>query len=472
MKWKFADLRSSLTSRLLVGLIMPTAALALLLGVGGAFTIQNIVESVNDRLLSAAGQAIADTVALEDGEVTLDLPVAAFGMLENEERDNVYYSVRRGKDLITGYKDLPVIDWQPTINSETRYMYSSYRGHSVRIVAISRRVPRVAEPVIVQIAETLTARTSLRNQMLIALILLELLLITILVFLLPVAVKWGLAPLSRIQKTINSRAPTDFTPIGEYGVPIEMRNFITAFNGLITRLQDAVQGIRRFTADASHQMRTPLSVLRAHLEVIRREGLESAAGRESFADVEAATVKLQRLLTQLLALARAEGAKERITSFMEPVDLVGLLREIAETYVPAALKENVELQFESPVHQLQVSSVEVFARELLANLVDNAIRYNNGNGFVWLSIRLEEKEAIIRVEDNGPGIPAEARVDIFKRFRRVPRDQQAEGSGLGLAIVETLAEAIGVKVRVTDRVPAPGLCVDVHFPIMLKKPLM
>jgi two-component system sensor histidine kinase TctE len=461
---RIAAVRSSLTARLLVGLILPTAALALLLGVGGAWTIDGIVERVNDRLLEASARAIADTVALEDGEVTLDLPSSAFGMLENEERDNVYYSVRKGSELVTGYPDLPVIVGASGSLGETRFDYSAYRGERIRVVAIARNVPRVPEPVVVQVAETLDARGGLRRQLLRGLVVLEAMLILLLVVLLPIAAHWGLAPLSRMRREIDGRSPTDFTPLGADGVPIELRSLLTAFNGLLSRLQAAVQGMRRFTADASHQMRTPLSILRAHLDIIRREGLDSTEGRASFADVDAATARLQRLLTQLLALARAEGAAGAISAFVEPVEMVELVREIAETYVPVAIKANVELQFDARAPAITVPTVEVLARELLANLVDNAIRYNHPDGWVCIAIGSIDDDVAITVEDNGPGIPAEARQDMFQRFRRLERDRKQEGSGLGLAIVDTLAVAIGAEVSIESRDPGPGLKAVVRFP--------
>lgn len=463
MRLGVAAMRSSLTARLLVGLILPTAALALLLGVGGAWAIAGIVERVNDRLLEASARAIADTVALDEGEVTLDLPASAFGMLENDERDNVYYSVRAGHELVTGYPDLPQVDGIGESAGDVRFGYAEFRGAPIRIAAISRRVPRVPDPVVIQVAETLDARSGLRNQLLRGLVVLEALLILLLVLLLPIAARWGLAPLQRMRREIDGRSPTDFTPLALHGVPIELRSLLTAFNGLLSRLQEAVQGMRRFTADASHQMRTPLSILRAHLDVIRREGLDSAEGKASFADVEAATARLQRLLTQLLALARAEGATGAVSAFVEPVDLVALARDVAETYVPVALRSEVELEFDARADRAIVASVEPLARELLANLVDNAIRYNRAGGWVCVSVDGAGGDAIVTVTDDGPGIPDDSRKAMFERFRRLERDQKREGSGLGLAIVGTLAEAIGAEVSIAARSPGPGLEARVRF---------
>lgn len=459
-------MRNSLTARLLVGLVLPAIGLAIILALGGAFTIQKIVESVNDRVLNASARSIADTLALGDGEITLDLPMSAFGMLENEERDNVYYSVWRGAELITGYPDLPVIAPIEHDDGDTRFAYSTYRETPVRIAAITRRVPRVPEPVIVQVAETLDARSALQERMLTSLAIVELLFLALLIFLLPIAVRWGLVPLARVGSEIDGKDTADFRPLDLSAVPIELQSFVEAFNGLLGRLAAAVEGLRRFTADASHQMRTPLSILRTHIEVVRREGARTAAGKTSLDDIDAATQRLQRLLTQLLALARAEGAKDgpAAAGGTGSVDAVALVREVAAEYVPVALRESVEVQFESVVDRAEVITAPALLTELVGNLLDNAIRYNREHGTVLITLTVDEREVIVRIEDEGPGIPAAQREAVFRRFYRLSHDQGRPGSGLGLAIVRALAETIGARIALGDRPEGSGLRVSITLP--------
>lgn len=334
---------------------LPLAALALLLGVGGAVTINEVVEGVNDRLLGASARAIAETLALENDEVTLDLPASALGMLENDARDNVYYSVWANGELLTGYPDLPRVSKLPEDDGEMVYQYAHYRDYRIRIAAVARKVPRINQPVIVEVAETLEARHALRDRMLVALAILEVLLIAVSLGLLPLAVRWGLAPLKRVLRAMGTRREADFTPLSLDYVPVELRGLVGAFNGLLGRLDAAMQGIRRFTADASHQMRTPLSILRAHVAALR-----SAKG------VVAVTVL---------------------------------------------------------------------------------------------------DEGVVIVEDEGPGIPPDARATAFERFGRLAPDRGREGSGLGLAIVRALADSLGAEVELADRGASPGLRVTVRFPV-------
>jgi two-component system sensor histidine kinase TctE len=455
---------SSLTRRLLLALLVPVTVLALLLGVGGALMINKIVEGVNDRLLTASVRAIADTLAVEEGELTLDLPPFSLGMLENDSRDNVYYSVRNGRELVTGYEDLPVVQISPAAGGEPTYSYSTYRGMPIRIAALSRRVPRIDEPVVVQVAETLTARTLLKQRMLAGLAVLELVLLAAIALLLPLAVRVGLFPLTALTDHMRDRRPDDFAPLPLAHVPSELGGLVAAFNNLLARLDKAVEGMRRFTADASHQMRTPLSILRTHLNVVRTSGTSSPEGQASLADMESAAHRLQRLLVQLLTLARAESASEARLTGREATDIVELTQRIALEFAPMALKAHIELVFDTPKSPLLVSTQPALATELLSNVIENAIRYNKEGGEVLVGFADGGASVAVLIEDDGPGIPLSDREAVFERFRRLESHPQRPGSGLGLAIVKALAEAVGASISLREGHAGQGLLVEVSFP--------
>lgn len=453
---------SSITRRMMVGVGLPMAALALLLGVGGAVTINEVVEGVNDRLLGASARAIAETLALENNEITLDLPASALGMLENDARDNVYYSVWANGELLTGYPDLPRMRVLPDDDGEMVFEYAHYRDYRIRIAAVARKVPRIDRPVIVEVAETLEARHALRDRMLVALAILEALLITLSLGLLPLAVRWGVAPLKRVLRAMETRREADFTPLSLEYVPTELRGLVGAFNGLLGRLDAAMQGVRRFTADASHQMRTPLSILRAHVAALRAAKLPPGTAEQSLADIEAATGRLQRLLTQLLALARAESARDGGPDHRISVDLVEIARAASVERAQQAVEMGVNIDFDAPDDGVRVFTQPLLAGELIGNLVDNAVRYNRDGGAVAVTVL---DTGVVLIEDDGPGIAPADRLAAFERFRRVSPDQAREGSGLGLAIVRALADGLGVAVELADRGAKPGLSVSVRFPL-------
>uniref|UniRef100_UPI0035CC937D sensor histidine kinase n=1 Tax=uncultured Sphingomonas sp. TaxID=158754 RepID=UPI0035CC937D len=453
----------SLTSRLLRGMVLPMIGLALLLGLGGAIVITRSVETVNDRILAAASRAIADTLTMEDGQITLNLSPAIFGMLEDNARDNVYYSVRRGGRAITGYADLPDIAPGGLRDLEVVFGSARYHGHDVRIVAEGRRLSGLAGPLVVSVAETTDARVRTSYRMLWGLASLEALLIGVAAVLLPLAVRWGIRPLHHLSAEMDRRVTADFTPLPSDEVPRELRDLVRAFNDLLGRLDATLQGMRRFTADASHQMRTPLSILRTHIGLLRGADLTSADAQTSIADIDAASDRLQQLLVQLLALARADSAATAAVELV-PTDLNEIAAAIAAEHVPDALSAGIDLHFERGPRTIRVATQPTLAGELLSNLIDNAVRYNRPGGTVTVSVERSAKGLHLVVEDDGPGILPEDRERVLTRFTRLARDAALGGTGLGLPIAQALATAIGARLTLDTAGSGQGLRVCVSFP--------
>jgi len=450
----------SLASRLLGGMVVPMVVLAVALGVGGAWAIAATVESVNDRILSAASRGIADSLAVEGDEITIDLSPAIFGMLENNARDNVYYSVRYRGRILTGYADLPQISPDATADTDLTFRDDVYRDHAVRIVAEARRLPQVQEPVIVEVAETLDARQRTTRRLLIGLALLEATLIGVAALLLPPVVRWGLRPVRRVRDEMDHRAATDLSPLPLTSVPAELRELVRAFNAMLARLDAGIRGMRRFTADASHQMRTPLSILRAHVAVLRQADPGSAEAASSIEDIDQASNRLSHLLVQLIALARADSAAPRRLA-LAPVDLNAVAEAVASEHALDAVRAGIDLHFERSAVSAMARSDAALATELVSNLVDNAIRYNRPGGTV--SVLVDREHMTIAVEDDGPGIAPRDRERVFMRFTRLKRDARTEGSGLGLPIARSLAEAIGAQLILDTPRSGKGLRVAVVF---------
>lgn len=445
----------SLTARVLAGVALPMIAVALALGVGGTLAIQATVDAVNDRILDAAARGIADSLTVENGAVALDLPPTIFGMLENAARDNVYYSIRRGDRVLTGYADLPRI--APATDGETpRFADGRYLDRDVRLVVRTRRMPGIAQPIAIQVAETLDARSADVRRLLLALVGLEVVLIALAVLLLPLSVRWGLRPVVRLRAELDRRAASDLTPLPLAHVPGELRDLVAAFNALLARLGEAIGAMRRFTGDASHQMRTPLTILRTHVAALRSLPPGSSAARQSIEDIDAGSVRLARLIAQLLALARADNAIPGETA-LEIVDLAALVAAVVGEQADAAAMAGVVLTVSGAARE--AATAPALAIELLSNLVDNAVRHG-GPGHV--RVILEDGPAIA-VEDDGAGIPIAERGRAFERFTRL-RARHAEGSGLGLSIARALAGAIGATLTLEDGPAGRGLRAVVRFP--------
>ncbi|PWC31201.1 sensor histidine kinase [Azospirillum sp. TSO35-2] len=451
----------SLRRRLLTRLLVPLGAMAVGLGVGGAALIHGFVQATHDRLLAGSTLAIAERLAVgdDDGEVTVDLPAVAFGMLESQAHDNIYYNVAHEGGIITGYLDLPVPDIDRLPTNVTLFRDATYHGHPVRVAAQVRRLYGVPQPVLVQVAETTAGRRAVEIDLLLWLTLLEVALVGGSGLLVWAAVGRGLAPLGRLRRVIDQRSASGsmaLVPLPLAVVPREVLPLVGAINGLLERLDQSIGTMRRFTADASHQLRTPLAVLRTHLALVRRHGTASAEGRAALDDVDGAVLRLERLLTQLLALARADEDAPGTPVGAEVTDLLQTAMDITAEQVPAALAQGIEVRFDTPEDGTappRVAGNPVLVGELLGNLLDNAIRYNRPGGSV--TVRVAASPPRLEVEDDGPGIPAAERDRVFERFYRLsrPGEPPRPGSGLGLAIVRALADRLGAEVRLEAAQP-------------------
>ena len=451
----------ALRTRLLLAMVGPLVAVAILLGLAGATLIADVVRRTNDRVLAGALGAIAETVQVERGDVTLDLPPAAFGMLENSERDNVYYRIAEGDTLLTGYADLPAPRPNDLTIDEPRFRFASYRGQRIRIAEVRRALPAIDRPVVVQVAETLDGRSALSRRLMIALLVGEILLVGIAILLVRPALGWSLRPLSRLRGAVEARdgrAAPDLSPLETGPLPLELRPLATAFDRLLAQLDTATAATRRFTADASHQMRTPLAVLKVQVALARR------GSSEALDEIADASARLERLLTQLLALARAEEAGA--SAPLERVDLREVAVRVISRHIGQAIDADVELQLEAEAGPVMVTGHRTLIVEIVGNLVDNGIRYNRRGGMVTVAIApagdVPGDDVTLSVRDDGPGIPRADRDRVFDRFIRLEAGDGAEGSGLGLAVVRSAATRIGATIALEDA--APGLIVRLRFP--------
>lgn len=446
-----------LRRRMAIAMLGPLVVAALALGAIGWALVSDVVRRTNDRVLGGALGAIAETVQVERGEVTLDLPPAAFGMLENSERDNVYYRIAVGNRLLTGYADLPAPDIGRLSVDEPHFRYADYRGQRIRIGETLRNLPRIDAPVVVQVAETLDNREALRWRLMTALLLGELVLLGAALALIRPALGWSLRPLADLRTTIEARetrASPDLSPLQTGPLPIELQPLSRSFDSLLARLDHATSGMRRFTADASHQMRTPLSVLKVQVALARR------GSSEALHEIEEASDRLERLLTQLLALARADEA-----GTLPPFECVDL-REVSQRVIARRIHQAIEAGVDLTLDCIgegpfEVESHRTLVVEMVSNLVDNAIRYNRHGGSATILLERSRGGLRLTVADDGPGIPEALREKAMARFVRLQGEQGPSGSGLGLAIVQAIIERLGARLEMSDG--NPGLRVSVIF---------
>jgi len=450
-----ADL--SLRRRLLRWLLLP---LLPILFISAAFALRLARQAAQDAFdlsLLDAALDLSRQVSIVDSAPALELPTVAKQMLATSVEDKVIYSVsdQSGRH-IAGDANLP-IEIHPGGDLRQPYYDAVVDGVPFRAMALRSELEGGKLHVDIAVAQTLKARDKIFAETLASLLLPELLLVAASLAVVWFGVRHGLVPAERLRNEIVSRSPKDLRPIAESTSPNELRPIVHAINELLQRLSSALGGQRQFIADAAHQLRTPLAVLRARIE-LAMDG--DSVPPQTLHELLSATERTTHLANQLLSLARAEHIHTS-ADIDDAVDLEQLAIELAEDWVPYAARRDIELTFELTVAVARGNRAEI--RELLANLLDNALRYTPAGGLVTVRSRATASTAILEVEDNGPGIAAEFRDKVRTRFYRLD-NAPGDGCGLGLAIVDEIASAHDAQLRLAAGVHGRGLLVSVEFP--------
>jgi two-component system, OmpR family, sensor histidine kinase TctE len=418
-----------------------------------------------DRLLMASAEAIAEDVEFKDGELVVDLPYAALELLESNLQERIFYRVLApdGK-TVTGYEDLPLPDAATPRDADSALYAARYRGETIHLVALNKKFygTGLAAPVIIVVAETGEARDALSRQILVEGLARQAMLIAAAALLVWYGLVRGLRPLDRLRQSVAQRASADLSPIDPTSVQTEVRPLIDALNQHTARIERLLSSRRRLITDASHQMRTPLTEMRTQIEYSLRQNRPELS-HQTLVDAHADIERLTRLLSQLLLQARADpdGMPE---PHSEVVDLTELARQASLDLVAAARKKSIDLSFEARSEPARVVGSAVLLRELVANLVDNAIAYGREGGSVAVRVVLDGG-VTLEVEDDGPGIPEAEREKVFERFYRSPVVASAgpPGSGLGLSIVRDIVAAHAAKIDLLTGRSGTGLCVRVSM---------
>lgn len=452
----------SLRRRLLAWLLVATAVL----GTGALIdTWREAVRMANalaDRMLAGSAMIIAERASLdEDALIAIDIPYGALEMLSSAAQDRVFYRVDGPPGhLVTGYGDLPVA---PAVQGQdAAFADATFRGVPVRVASLARAASTGIDevPVIVTVAETTIARQELTRAILMRSALRLLVMILGAAAIVWIAVTLSLRPLDRLGEAIAERSPDDMSPVKTH-VPQEVRGLVETINSFMRRLKSALDGLRNFTGNAGHQLRTPLAVVRTQLALAARAPTLAEA-QQAAQKGDAAVAHAERVLAQLLLLARVEaaGGAGQAASVL---DLTALARELTAEHIPAAAEAGIDLGFEGD-GPLPVRAAPVLLGEALSNLISNALLHGGQGGVVTVRVRRDGDRALLEVEDDGPGIPPEARAAAVSRFAR--GEAAGPGMGLGLPVVEEIATLFGGRLTLSEGAAGRGLLAQVALPAL------
>ncbi len=272
------------------------------------------------------------------------------------------------------------------------------------------------------------------------------------------AVFHGVRPLRRLSRLIAERRPQATEPLDVPGAPSELRPVVDGLNGLFERINALLAAERRFTADAAHELRTPIAAIRTQAQVALAE-TEDTARRHALQATLAGCDRATRLVEQLLTLSRVEAGE---TPAQAKLDLSALVRQQVAELAPRALDRDQAIELQADALHTVLGDATLLA-VLVRNLVDNALRYSPAGAQVQVSVQRLGERVRLQVEDSGPGLPPEALARLGERFYRVLGTGQ-DGSGLGWSIVRRIAAVHGARVQAARSAALGGLDVTVDLP--------
>ncbi|MFZ6759316.1 sensor histidine kinase N-terminal domain-containing protein [Undibacterium sp. Ji50W] len=430
---------------------------------------KSIANQPFDRALEDNVLVLSQQVKEVDGQVLTQLSSPARDILRADDLDNIYFQIKNSKgEIIDGDRDLPPPAEEDKPQTGTVQLRNeNLRGIDIRVAysyidlnkANRRQADGAPHLALVQVAETLEKRALLANEIIKGVILPQFIILPIALALVWFALSRGLSPLAELQHRIRARRPDDLSPIDSRQVPEEITPLVTSLNEMLERLAQTIDIQKRFIADAAHQMKTPLAGMRMQSELALRQTDQGEIHR-SLLQLATSSEAATRLVNQLLTLARAEN-QTPATQALEQLDLNHLARSVVHDWIQTSFSKKIDLGFEQQDVPVLIFGNPLMLREMLSNLIDNALRYTPEEHSVTVKVIVDQEQALalLEVEDNGPGIPVAEREHVFERFYRI-LGSNVQGSGLGLAIVREIASQHQASIEIADN-PHPQ---DVAFP--------
>ncbi|MDR2014115.1 MAG: sensor histidine kinase N-terminal domain-containing protein [Azoarcus sp.] len=447
----------SLRRHLLVSLLVPLLVV-LMLGALGAFVLaRGIGTEVHDNWLYDSAMSLSEQIKIQEGKIRLDISNSAIQMFEWDKADLIFEEVisrKEGKIYRTARFPEPPIDLTANV---PQFYDNVINGHPVRIVAVLIELPDGhSDDVVVQVAETKLKRESLTTRILWLAVPLELIILALAGFVTWFAITSSLRLVNTVGERLANYAPDGLAPVEDGFAPAEIKPFINSINRLIGKLAESQATQRRFIASAAHQLRTPLATLQVQTERALREP-DPVRHSEALSHVLAALKRLSRLTKQLLALARSNASPPMHE--MVDVDLAELVKDELVRWADKAIHLDMDLGYAGPECGVHIRGDPLLLRELLGNLVDNAIRYGRPGGQVTVS--LAAAPVTLTVDDDGAGIPPDERGLVLEPFYRL-RGSAGDGSGLGLAIARDIAARHGLSLTIQTPPQGNGTRIQVE----------
>ena len=419
-----------------------------------------------DRTLLSSARTISERLEVHDGRLGVNVPWVVLDSFELNMNDRLYYKVvdPDGR-VISGYDDLPRMP--PATSRTTLYpalawfYHTEYRGQAIRVARLLQPVNEgnIVGMAEIYVAETLQSRRYLASQLLFSSWVSQGLLVLLTLVLTAWLLRRVLRPMRQLSSLMVRRDPGLLAPLPELLPWSETRLLIVAFNRYIDRLRGVLSRQERFNADASHQLKTPLAVLKTQVSVaLMRQ--DPALWQESLRAMNA-TLDDTIVLTerQLSAVKRKEQGEGQFA----PVDLVQVVQNCCFSRLAQARSKAIDLGYDGLQQPVMIEGDDVLLGELCANLLENAIKYTPAEGTVTVFLRTDQGAVELSVEDSGPGIEEDQIQQAMLPFHRLDNVGDAAGSGIGLALAADIARLHRSPLQLTRSETLGGLSVKMRF---------
>lgn len=443
---------TSISRRLIFWLAVPLMILALC----GALVhyFNNIAPGVisSDRRLKEAASTIISHLVVKDGELTFDASAGGTPLPAPSEIKFAVFDAR-GQRLAGDPEVLHIL-----IDSDANQMFSMVQFDHRSLRMLTTRFKTERGTVFISVADERSGKDPAARYGFISTLLWDFVQLDVTLVLVWIGIHLGLRPVKRLRDEIAQRSPFDLRPIVESTAPREIAPVIVTLNRLFAALRAAAQSQQHFIANTAHQLRTPIAGMQAQLDVLTAEPAAQPI-RERLKILQESIRQLGHASNQLLTLARADPSAN-LAAKNHSLPLDELAAEITARYVDRALVANIDLGVET--ERVSITADASLIDDLLSNLVDNALKYTPQGGRVTVRVSAPNQQALIVVEDTGPGIPEQERQRVRQRFYRLP-NSPGHGSGLGLAIVDEIAHLYGATLSIGATVQG-GTRISVQFP--------
>ena len=459
----------SLRRQLLAGILIP---MVLIVAFNTWSLYRQALAALNtayDRTLLASAKSLGESLDVrgegDAARLQANVPSAALEAFEADLQSRMAYriSTRQGV-LLSGYDDLPMwhgqIPMQPPYAALVDFSDGQFRGEPVRMAVLLQPVASTTgrDVAVVQVAETLEIRHALARQILWDTLARQAALIALIAATVIVVVQRATRPVRALSQELQARPDDDLRPIAAPDAPRELQPLIAATNEHMRRQSDLLAQQQRFVRDASHQLRTPLAVLKAQVQSARRGDV---APPEALAEIEHTVDRATQLANQMLALAKVAQLQQQAD--VAPAQFDEVVRAVALDVAPLIAGKG--LDFDLQTEPVTLRAHDWMLRELTRNLLHNAIRHTPAGGLLAITLARAGGEARLTVADGGPGVAPELAGRLFQPFSA---GAGGTGSGLGLAICHEIVQTLGGRIQLVNRMHngrVDGLDAIVSLPI-------